>query len=214
MKQADPPEAGRGGVRVAGRRRKLVATVSSAVAILGAAAVTLLSTGASSQRESPEALSRAFNYERALNDAPPPLARLYSAGNTLIPGGPGGLEEQLSSLRGHPVVVNEWASWCGPCRLEFPVFQRASARHGERIAFLGVLSGDSEEAAETFLREVPVPYPSVTDPQQDIATELWRSRPALPKTAFYDRTGTLINVRIGPYESVAQLEADIDRYLR
>ena len=76
-----------------------------------------------------------------------------------------------TSLRGYPVVVNVWASWCGPCRFEFPHFQRAAAAYGKRVAFLGIDSQDSDDAAATFLREEPVPYPSYTDPDEEIADE-------------------------------------------
>ena len=72
-------------------------------------------------------------------------------------------------MKGYPVVVNQWASWCGPCRAEFPWFQNASAKYGKKVAFLGVDSQDSDDAAKTFLGEYPVPYPSYTDPDKEIA---------------------------------------------
>jgi cytochrome c biogenesis protein CcmG, thiol:disulfide interchange protein DsbE len=154
--------------------------------------------------------SAAGDYDKALADAPPALAKLYDQGDALIPGGVDELRRQLEALRGHPVVVNAWASWCGPCRFEFPFFQEVAARYGERVAFLGVDSYDSDAAAETFLEELPLPYPSVTDPDREVWQE-WDVR-GLPATAFYDSKGERVHVRPGPYSDEAELIADLERY--
>jgi len=108
-------------------------------------------------------------------------------------------------------VVNVWASWCGPCRFEFPLFQQAAARYGKRVAFLGVDNEDSDDAAKTFLEEAPVPYPSYTDPDSDIVDEIGAGR-GLPDTAFYDRKGELAYLKLGPYSDATELRADIERY--
>ena len=94
-------------------------------------------------------------------------------------------------------MVNVWASWCGPCRFEFPTLQKLSARYGKRVAFLGVNSQDSDDAASTFLDEAPVPYPSYTDPDKEIADSLGATL-GLPDTAFYDRAGKLVLPQAGP----------------
>ena len=156
--------------------------------------------------------SAATDYEAALADAPQPLAELYAKGDALIPGGLDAYEDKLAKLEGHPVVVNLWASWCGPCRAEFPLFQRAAAEYGDRVAFLGVDSLDTDPAAETVLAEFPVPYPSVTDPDRDIWAE-WDIR-GLPATAFYDSGGERVYVRPGPYRDKDELLADVERYAR
>ena len=52
-------------------------------------------------------------------------------------GGTDAFRRQLAALRGYPVVVNKWASWCGPCRFEFPFFQRLVTKRGKQVAFLG-----------------------------------------------------------------------------
>ena len=108
---------------------------------------------------------QAPDYQRALAGAPPALASLYRQANRLLPGGLDAFDARLTGLRGHPVVVNKWASWCGPCREEFPWFQDLSARLGKRVAFLGVDSNDSSAAARTFLGEFPVPYPELQRPR-------------------------------------------------
>ena len=118
------------------------------------------------------------------------LAALHRQGNQLLPGGKDAFEGRIASLRGYPAMVNVWASWCGGCRFEFPTLQRLSAAFGKRVAFLGVNTLDSDDAAATFLEEAPVPYPSYTDHDRDIAESIGAVR-GYPDTAFYKRDGEL-----------------------
>ena len=155
--------------------------------------------------------ARPGDYKRALADAPAPLARLYARPNQLLDGGPAAFERTLRGLRGHPVVVNKWASWCGPCRFEFPFFQRQVKKHGTRIAFLAVDGEDSREGARKFLEKYPVPYPSFYDPHSDIAEKLG-SEQNFPTTTFYDPKGALVYTKPGGYASEAALEDDIREY--
>lgn len=151
------------------------------------------------------------DYARALAGAPPPLAALHAQGNELLGGGVEAYERRIAALRGYPVVVNVWASWCGPCRFEFPAFQRLAAEYGKRVAFLGIDSQDSADAARTFLRDRPVPYPSYSDPDEEIAARVGATL-GLPATAFYDRRGDLAYLKQGPYTGHSQLRADLKRY--
>ncbi len=151
------------------------------------------------------------DYGRALAGSPAPLASLHSQADRLLPGGTEAYEKRLASLRGYPVVANVWASWCGPCRFEFPVLQKLSARYGKRVAFLGVNSQDSDDAARTFLAEAPVPYPSYTDPDKALADSIGATL-GLPDTAFYDSAGGLVYLKQGPYAHDSELEADVRRY--
>lgn len=153
------------------------------------------------------------DYARALAGSPAPLASLHAQADRLLGGGTGAFERRIAALRGYPVVVSVWASWCGPCRLEFGALQRLAARLGRRVAFLGVDSQDSNDTASTFLREAPVPYPSYTDPEKKIAAALGATL-GLPDTAFYDRAGKLAYLKQGPYTSTAALAADVRRYAR
>lgn len=151
------------------------------------------------------------DYAKALAGSPAPLAALHRQANDLLPGGRGAYEGRIVALRGYPAVVNVWASWCGPCRFEFPHFQRAAADYGRRVAFLGVDSQDSDDAASTFLEEAPVPYPSYTDPGKEIGDAVGATL-GLPDTAFYDRRGKLVYLKQGPYDDEAALRADIERF--
>lgn len=141
-------------------------------------------------------------------DALPSLRR---EANELLGGGPQAFRARLAGLRGHPVVVNQWASWCGPCRHEFPFFARLARRYEGRVAFLGVNSKDSEANARSFLKRYPVPYPHFADPDGDIA-RVFRGGRAFPTTAFYAADGALAFTRLGGYATEAKLDADIRRY--
>jgi cytochrome c biogenesis protein CcmG, thiol:disulfide interchange protein DsbE len=151
------------------------------------------------------------DYSKALAGAPAPLAALHRQANELLPGGVVAYEKRIAGLRGYPAVVNVWASWCGPCRFEFPHFQQAAANYGKRVAFLGIDSEDSDDAASTFLKGEPVPYPSYTDPDKDVADSIGASL-GLPDTAFYDRNGALVYLKQGPYDDYAELKADIESF--
>jgi len=149
---------------------------------------------------------------KPLAKAPPPLSGLYRQGNELLDGGTTAYDKRIEQLRGFPIVVNLWASWCGPCRGEFPILQKLSARYGQKVAFLGINSEDSKDAAATFLREAPVPYPSYNDPDKDIYDTVVDSGIGFPDMAFYNRSGDLTYVHIGAYGDEADLEADLRRY--
>ncbi len=130
----------------------------------------------------------------------------------MLDGGTDAFKERLEGLRGYPVVVNKWASWCGPCRFEFPWFQSLAEKRGGEIAFLGDAGDDSEDALSTFLEELPLPYPSYLDPDLKIAQELGGPLQAFPATAFYDRSGELVYTHPGVYRDEQELNADVDRY--
>ena len=147
-----------------------------------------------------------------VSGAPPQLAEIRSQANELLDGGTDAFDQRLQALRGIPVVVNKWASWCGPCRFEFPWFQSLAEKRGGQIAFLGVNSNDSSGAAETFLAELPLPYPSYSDPDLEIAQELGGPSQAFPVTAFYDRSGKLVYTHPGQYRDEEALTADVNRY--
>jgi cytochrome c biogenesis protein CcmG, thiol:disulfide interchange protein DsbE len=148
----------------------------------------------------------------AFQGSPPPLASLHSQANQLLGGGSAAFKARLASLRGYPVVVNKWASWCGPCQTEFPAFQRASVILGRQVAFVGVDGKDHNQAAAAFLRKFPVTYPSYVDPQESIARAI-EAATYYPQTVFFDRQGKSVFDHAGPYESASALERDIRRYL-
>ena len=148
-----------------------------------------------------------------LEGAPAPLAALHDQANELLPGGVDAYEERLGGLDGYPVVVNKWASWCAPCRAEFPFFQRLGVSLGKRIGFIGVNSNDNADAAKGFLERYPVSYPSFEDGDSKIGNKLGFGQ-AFPVTAFYDSDGKLVYTHPGGYRKQSELAADIRRYAK
>ena len=148
---------------------------------------------------------------KALEGAPPELAALHRQGNELLGGTRAEFAARLEKLRGYPIVVNKWASWCPPCRAEFPYFQKASVQLGKRVAFLGLDGNDADDNAREFLKRFPVPFPHYRDPDEKIAPTI-QAGIAYPTTIFFDRRGKLVYAHPGPYNSTAELIADIRRY--
>lgn len=142
---------------------------------------------------------------------PPKLAANLEDANTLAGEGTGDLETRLTELRGHPIVVNQWASWCEPCRFEFPFLRSMVAEFRDRVAFVGLDSQDERDAAEAFLQEVPGDFPSIFDPDGSAAASLGGGR-AFPTTIFLDENGEPVHVKLGAYATAELLEEDIRRH--
>ena len=97
----------------------------------------------------------------------------------------------LTQLRGTPVVVNVWASWCGPCKAEAPLLHDAAARYGQRVQFVGVDILDSLDGARSFIADHAISYPSVFDPPGAIRDSLGML--GQPVTVFYDANGKVVS---------------------
>ena len=131
---------------------------------------------------------------------------------SFIPGGRDAFEARVEKA-GKPVVVNKWASWCGPCRLEFPFFRSQAEKRKAEILFIGVNSNDNRGDAAKFLDEEPVPFKHFEDPKLEIAAS-FDAVQAFPATAYYDKDGQLAYVHQGGYSDEESLAKDIDRYAR
>jgi thiol-disulfide isomerase/thioredoxin len=142
--------------------------------------------------------------------ASPQLAALRRRVNNLEGGDRKAFDAQMRALRGHPIVVNMWGSWCDPCRRELPLFQREALKRGARVAFLGVNVTDDRDNAVKLLSRVPLPYPSFEDPRSNIATGRFRAR-VFPTTAFYDARGRL-TLHQGEFANETKLADAIERY--
>jgi thiol-disulfide isomerase/thioredoxin len=102
----------------------------------------------------------------------------------------------LASLKGRPVLLNFWASWCEPCRAEMPSLERLAAKHGRaKLVVLTVNYQEPEATIRRFLESRPVALPILLDPEGD-AAGLWTPR-VFPSTVLIDRTGAARSTVVG-----------------
>ncbi len=143
---------------------------------------------------------------RLLAGSPPALAAIHAQAGRLLGAGPA-LAARLRALRGYPIVLNAWASWCTACQAEYPLFASASVRYGRQVAFLGADTDDTASDARSFLTSHPVSYPSYQSTSGQLAGVA--AIIGLPTTIFIDRTGKVVCVRPGQYDSQGALNGDI-----
>jgi cytochrome c biogenesis protein CcmG/thiol:disulfide interchange protein DsbE len=121
-------------------------------------------------------------------------------------------ELSLESLRGQTVVLNFWASWCGPCKDETPLLQRGYQRwKGKNVVFVGVDVKDFRGDARSFLRRYGVTYPNVYDGKGSLVGRYGVT--GFPETYFIDATGRVRYRIAGPVEDESDLETGIERAL-
>jgi thiol-disulfide isomerase/thioredoxin len=159
---------------------------------------------------SPNAASSALVQEE-LAGSPAPLAAIHQQADRLLGGKPA-LAARIRSLRGYPIVINAWASWCDPCRAEFGLLGYASASYGRQVAFLGGDVSDSAGDAQSFLAQHPVSYPSYQMSLTDLTAIVPQGIVGTPTTIFLNRVGKVVYVHTGQYLSQGSLDDDIETH--
>ena len=167
-----------------GRRRRL------ALALIGIVAIPLVSLAIwQVTSSSPTSKSRALVGPSGGRAAAFTLPRLSNPKAVL----------SLASLRGRPVVINFWASWCVPCRHEMPLLEKAYRAFGHTVEFVGIDANDTAPDARAFLAQVHVGYPTLSDPTGAVANRYGLY--GLPTTVFISSTGMMIGRHLGELNS-------------
>ena len=102
----------------------------------------------------------------------------------------------LSELRGSPVVLNFWATWCPPCRTELPELQAASQEYAGQIAIVGVDQAEPSEVVQSFAQEMGLTFSIPLDTQAQVSRDYGVR--SLPTTFFIDRQGIIRQIQAGP----------------
>ena len=135
-----------------------------------------------------------LNLGRNPNAVDSPLINTTAPPFTLVPVG-GGDPVRLADLKGKPVVLNFWATWCVPCYQEHPLLVSAARSLAEEVHFLGVVYQDEEERVRDWLRQQGSAYPSLLDP--DGKTAIAYGVYGVPETYFIDPGGTIVAKHVG-----------------
>jgi cytochrome c biogenesis protein CcmG/thiol:disulfide interchange protein DsbE len=120
----------------------------------------------------------------------------------------------LGADRGHRVILNFWASWCVPCRSEFPVLKQALARHPD-VVVLGVVFQDADGPAGAFMRSQGATWPGVRDPDAQIANAYGvHAKPGIPVSILIDRAGKIRARQYGALTDQAEADAFVNQAVR
>ena len=110
----------------------------------------------------------------------------------------------FEQMRGRPVVINFWASWCPPCRAEHGVMHWAAQKFGKQVQFAGIVYEDSEPNARAFLKANGVPFPEMVDPDKRTAEAYGVT--GVPETFFIDAAGIIHGKHMGPITQEAIIQ--------
>ncbi len=114
----------------------------------------------------------------------------------------------LSDLRGKPIILNFWATWCGPCRAEMPALQAAHERYGDDLLIVGVDQGEESGVVEKFVEEFAISFPILMDPTMAVSSD-YRIL-GLPTTFFIDSQGIIRQVHAGQINSAMLAEGIVE----
>ena len=131
-----------------------------------------------------------------LSGKPAPAFTLRSLDN--------GKPVSLEQFRGRPVVINFWASWCGPCRQEHPVLDWGARQFGSQAQFLGIVFEDTEENAMDVLQEQGASFPQLIDPRSRVSVDYGVS--GVPETYFITSDGIILGKHVGPIDPQSMAE--------
>ena len=181
------------------QRTKMILGVAGFAALLVCA---VLAYNALSKRVEPPVNQQQTQAQQqtAPRDAAPDFTVIDEDGNAV----------RLSDMRGKPVVLNFWASWCPPCRQEMPEFDAAHKEMGGGVVFMMVNCGDTVETGAWFVREQGYGFPVYFDTKGEAGNAYGVS--GIPATFFIDSEGAVASSQVGALSGAA-LRAGIERIL-
>lgn len=150
-----------------------------------------------------------ISFSRIIDANPSPEGGAITLNAAPVPGHPApdftletldGGSLSLSDFRGKPVLVNFWATWCGPCRAEFPDFQEASVDNADNLVIIGINNTATDQLSEVpkFVEEMGVTFPIVLDKTGDVARAYQIF--GLPTSVFINSEGEVVEVFTGPID--------------
>jgi thiol-disulfide isomerase/thioredoxin len=140
------------------------------------------------------ASARARTPQPAIDHPAPPFTLTTLAGD----------EFSLGEAQGKPVVLNFWATWCGPCQRELPALQAAAERYGDRVLIIGVDQGESPEIVQSYVDQLGLTFAIPLDSEFAVG-ELYNVR-GLPTTYFIDPQGIIRQMWLGEMNSITLAE--------
>jgi len=187
-----------------GRARARLLGLLAVLALLGVA----LLLGARDRAPAEDPALAAARAAAALPACPAGLTTDLPPG--VLPCYAGGPDVQVSAAPGRPMLVNLWATWCGPCVDEVPELVRFAAEAGDRVGVVGVVHQDSAESVYAFARQFGINYPLVRDDAGDV---LRRYGSGPPRTLLVAPDGAIAYVKVGAFRSLEQLEDAVAEHL-
>jgi len=125
---------------------------------------------------------------------------------------PEGGATSLSELKGSPVLVNFWATWCGPCVHEMPFIQQVyEERQGEELALLAINIGESPSQAADFMQSYGFSFPVLLDSQAAVAQRY--NIQYIPTTFLIDKEGIIQEMKVGSFQSKAEIESSLSKLI-
>ena len=125
-----------------------------------------------------------------------------------------GQNVSLSNLRGKPVLINFWASWCPPCRAEMPFIQQIFEDEewsDKGLVILAINIGESPDTVKRFMASYGLSFPALLDTSQDVALKY--SVSAIPTTLLIDKDGIIKTIKVGAFSSKADIEKSLSKII-
>jgi cytochrome c biogenesis protein CcmG/thiol:disulfide interchange protein DsbE len=121
-------------------------------------------------------------------------------------------EVTLEQFKGQPIVLNFWATWCGPCKMEHPILEYAWKKYENQVVFLGIVFEDTEANTKRFLAENGNTFPQLFDPKSTVPVDYGVS--GVPETYFITRDGVIKGKVAAPFSDPRQLDPLIQGILQ